>query len=114
MVALDGTKEVVDFMRGNVEATNAAKREEARIALETARMQTKMAERQAERQFRLDERRDQREGEIAMRRLRSEEQRAAAETQQANNAVTIKTLEVLQALYQRAPSQDIQIGRAHV
>eukprot|EP00170_Pyropia_yezoensis_P002741 contig_11516_g2746 len=107
VVALDGTKEVVDFMRGNVEATNAAKREEARIALETARMQTEMAERQAERQFRLDERRDQREGEIAMRRLWSEEQRAAAETQQANNAVTIKTLEVLQALYQRAPSQDI-------
>lgn len=42
-----------------------------------------------------------------MRRLRSEEQRAAAKTQQANNAETIKTLEVLQALYQRAPSQDI-------
>lgn len=107
VAALDGTNEVVDFMRGNVEATNAAKREEARIALETARMQTEMAERQAERQFRLDERRYQREGEIAMRRLRSEEQRAAAKTQQANNAETIKTLEVLQALYQRAPSQDI-------
>lgn len=45
--------DVVEFMRGAVEASNAAKQNEANFALQSARLQAEVAERQAERQINL-------------------------------------------------------------
>lgn len=94
---LEGT-EMIDFMRDSVRATNAAKEAESSAALESVRLQARVTERQAERQFELDERRENRQREVAMRKVRIDEQRVAAELVHAKSVGVIKKLDTLKEL----------------
>lgn len=98
VVAIGG-KDMVDFMHDMVETANAAIAEEALNALQAARMQADVAERQAERQFKLEERREDREGEVALHRVRVEEQRMTVQLEKAKSAVKFRSLEILERLY---------------
>lgn len=97
-LAVLGGTEMIDFMRDSVRETNAAKEAESSAALESVRLQARVTERQAERQFELDERRENREREVAMRKVRIDEQRVAAELVHAKSVGVIKKLDTLKEL----------------
>lgn len=71
--------------------------------LQAARVQADVAERHADGQFKLEDRREDREGEVAVGRVRKEEERVTVEQEKAKSAVKIRTLEILGRLYQANP-----------
>lgn len=106
LASLGGNK-MVDFLRHTLQATNAAKESESSAALKSVRVQARVAERQADRQFTLDERRENLESEVALRKVRVDEQRVAVDLQQARSVVAVKKLDTLKELYKISPSQAI-------
>lgn len=106
-LAVLGGAEMIDFMSYSLQATNAAKEAESNGPLESVRLQARGPERQSERQIELDERREKRDREVAIRKVRIDEHRVAAELLQAKIAVVIKTLDALKDLYKMSPSQAI-------